>query len=210
MLLTEQLIETIATPTRPTRVNDGNGLYLLVNPNGSKWWRFDYQFGGKRNTLSMGVYPGVGLSAARERKDEAKKLLTEGIKPSGHAKAKKPTNLSVNKQQCDTRFLIDDNGTLSLNLGRRSVKLTPPETTELRAFLKATEGNNPVACINHNSETGAQDQQLVHITSQDAQPLLQQQGMREKPRQCYIRSGTRLVPVEVRQIPKTRKISLKR
>jgi len=197
MLLTEQLIETIATPTRPTRVNDGDGLYLLVNPNGSKWWRFDYQFGGKRNTLSIGVYPGVGLSAAREGKDEAKKLLTEGIKPSGHAKAKKPKKVTASKQQCDSRFLMDDKGALSMNLDRRSVVLTPPETTELRAFLKATEGNKPVACSKRNSETGAQDLKKAPSSSQDAQPLPQLQDKRENFKVGCVHVGTRLVPVEI-------------
>jgi len=197
MLLTEQLIETIATPTKPTRHKDGDRLYLLVNPDGSKWWRYDYQFGGKRNTLSMGVYPGTGLSAARQRKDNNKKLLAEGINPSDHAKAEKLANLTASKLQRDTRFLIDDNGALSLKLGRRSVVLTQAETMELRAFLEALEGIKPVACTNPNSETGAQDQKLAHPPSQDAQPLPQLQDKREKPRQGYIHVGTKLVRVEV-------------
>ena len=197
MPLTEQIIETFATPTRPTRLKDGGGLFMIVNPNGSKWWRFDYRFGGKRNTLSMGVYQGTGLSAAREGTDKAKKLLTEGINPSDHAKAEKLANLMASKPQCDTRFQIDEKGALSLNLGRRSVELTQPETTELRAFLKATEGIKPVACSNHNSEPGAQDQKLAHTPSQDAQPLPQLQDMREKSKQCFIRIGTKLGPVVI-------------
>lgn len=74
MPLTEQIIEAVETPTTSSRLNDGNGLYLLVNPNGSKWWRYDFRFEGKRKTLSMGVYPDTSLSAAREAKDKAIKL----------------------------------------------------------------------------------------------------------------------------------------
>ena len=51
---------------------DENGLCLLVKQTGSKWWRFNYRYGGKRKTLSMGVYPETTLKMAREKRDEAK------------------------------------------------------------------------------------------------------------------------------------------
>jgi hypothetical protein len=57
---------------KPYKVNVEKGLYLLVTPTGGKWWRFDYAFDGKRKTLSMGVYPDVGLAAAQERRDVAR------------------------------------------------------------------------------------------------------------------------------------------
>ena len=53
------------------RVNDGDGLYLLVKPDGAKWWRFDYTIGGKRKTLSLGVYPDTKLSGARKNADKS-------------------------------------------------------------------------------------------------------------------------------------------
>ncbi len=73
-------------------MSDGGGLYLLVNPNGSRWWRFDYRFDGKRKTLSMGVYPDVSLKAVRERRDEARKMVESGIDPSHARKAKKESD----------------------------------------------------------------------------------------------------------------------
>ncbi|MCA8199200.1 tyrosine-type recombinase/integrase [Burkholderia vietnamiensis] len=60
---------------------DERGLYLLVTPAGGKWWRLKYRFGGKEKSLSMGVYPDVGLKEARERRDAARKLLANGIDP---------------------------------------------------------------------------------------------------------------------------------
>ena len=55
--------------TKPTdttiRLSDGDGLYLLIKPNGAKWWRFDYSINGRRKTLSLGVYPDTGLAAGR-------------------------------------------------------------------------------------------------------------------------------------------------
>lgn len=68
---------------------DTGGLYLLIHPSGSKWWRFDYRFDGKRKTLSMGVYPDVSLKMARERRDEARKMLAASIDPGLNRKAQK-------------------------------------------------------------------------------------------------------------------------
>lgn len=50
---------------KPRKLSDGGGLYLLINPNGSKYWRYDYRHEGKRRTLALGVYPEVNLKDAR-------------------------------------------------------------------------------------------------------------------------------------------------
>lgn len=74
---------------RPYRMADGGALYLLVNPDGSKWWRLDYRFAGTRKTLSMGTYPATGLAEARDKRDAARKLIAAGIDPGQHRKAEK-------------------------------------------------------------------------------------------------------------------------
>lgn len=71
------------------RINDGDGLYLLIKPDGAKWWRLDYSIEGKRKTLSMGVYPDTPLSAARDKADAARKLVAAGKDPSDKRKAAK-------------------------------------------------------------------------------------------------------------------------
>ena len=68
---------------------DGGGLYLEISPKGGKWWRLKYRFDGKEKRLSLGVYPDVSLKDARERRDEARKLLANDIDPSQNRKAKK-------------------------------------------------------------------------------------------------------------------------
>ncbi len=73
----------------PIRLSDSSGLYLLLNPNGSRWWRFDYRHAGKRKTLSLGTYPDTGLKLAREKRDDARKLLASGIDPSAKRQAEK-------------------------------------------------------------------------------------------------------------------------
>ena len=66
---------------KPYKVADFAGLYLLVKPNGSRLWRFDYSHGGKRKTASFGAFPEVPLLEARERRDNAKRLLRDGVDP---------------------------------------------------------------------------------------------------------------------------------
>lgn len=68
------------------KLTDGEGLYLLVHPNGSKYWRLNYRFGGKQKTLALGVYPSTTLAAAREKRAQAKQMLAAKIDPGEQKK----------------------------------------------------------------------------------------------------------------------------
>ena len=57
MPLTDVAIRSAKPGKKPVKLSDERGLYLLVNPSGGKWWRFDYRYAGSRKTLSLGVYP---------------------------------------------------------------------------------------------------------------------------------------------------------
>jgi len=76
------------------KVSDGQGLYLLVTTTGGKLWRLDYSFVGKRKTLALGNYPSVSLSDARQRRDDAKKLLANGVDPGAIKKAQKAATVA--------------------------------------------------------------------------------------------------------------------
>ncbi len=89
MPLTETAIRNAKPADKPFKLSDARGLFLLVAPAGGKWWRFRYRFGEKHKSLSMGVYPDVGLKDARERRDEARKLLANGTDPGENRKAVK-------------------------------------------------------------------------------------------------------------------------
>ncbi len=79
-----------AKPTDKTqRLFDGGGLYLEITPAGGKLWRQKYRFGGKEKRLAHGTYPEVSLAEARERRDDARKLLAAGTDPGEHKKAEK-------------------------------------------------------------------------------------------------------------------------
>lgn len=71
------------------KLSDEKGLFLIINPNGGKWWRFSYRFEQKQKTLSMGTYPDTGLREARDKRDEARKQLAAGIDPGANRKAVK-------------------------------------------------------------------------------------------------------------------------
>ena len=71
------------------KLNDGFGLYLLVTSTGGKLWRFDYRFDEKRKVLALGAYPAITLADARERREDARKLLANGVDPGQVKKAQK-------------------------------------------------------------------------------------------------------------------------
>ncbi|MBK1655290.1 tyrosine-type recombinase/integrase [Allochromatium vinosum] len=96
MPLTDAKIRNAKPGEKPIKLFDERGLYLEVAPSGGKWWRFKYQFEGKDRRISLGVYPEIGLKEARDRRDEARKQLAEGIDPSAHRKATKAARAQAN------------------------------------------------------------------------------------------------------------------
>ncbi|EGK08331.1 tyrosine-type recombinase/integrase [Kingella kingae] len=82
MKLNDQQIKKAKPHEKPYKLTDDKGLYLLVKPNGGKYWRLDYTIDGKRQTLSIGTYPTITLSQAREIAMNARKQKANGISPS--------------------------------------------------------------------------------------------------------------------------------
>ncbi|MCG5234211.1 tyrosine-type recombinase/integrase [Xanthobacter oligotrophicus] len=82
MALTDLAIRNFKPAEKPFKASDSGGLHLLVNPNGSRLWRLKYRFEGKEKLLALGAYPIVTLAKAREKRDEAKGLLADGIDPA--------------------------------------------------------------------------------------------------------------------------------
>src|SRR5688572_9426768 len=80
-MLTDTAVRNAKPLEKPYKLTDGGGLYVIVNPNGSRWWRFRYRVQGLEKLISLGVYPDVSLRDARDRRDEAKKLHKRGVDP---------------------------------------------------------------------------------------------------------------------------------
>lgn len=89
MPLTDIKVKTAKPMDKAYKLTDGGGMYLLVKPNGSKYWRLKYRFVGKEKMLSIGVYPDVSLADARQKRDEARKVLAAGGDPGEVKKADK-------------------------------------------------------------------------------------------------------------------------
>jgi len=81
-MLTEIAIKNAKPAEKPFKLTDSGGLFLLVNPNGSRWWRLRYTIHGTERGISLGVYPDVTLKRAREKRDAARELLADGKDPS--------------------------------------------------------------------------------------------------------------------------------
>jgi len=89
MPLNDMQIRRAKPEAKAYTLGDGQGLSLLIEPNGSKSWRFRYRFAGKPKMISLGVYPTITLADARSRRDDARKLVAEGKNPSEVRKEQK-------------------------------------------------------------------------------------------------------------------------
>lgn len=89
MPLTDTAVKNAKPKEKSYKKFDEKGLYLEISPKGGKWWRLKYRIEGKEKRISLGIYPDVGLKRAREKRDDARKLVADGIDPSQNRKAKK-------------------------------------------------------------------------------------------------------------------------
>jgi integrase len=102
MPLNEMKIRNARPKEKPFKLTDGDGLFLLVTPQGGKWWRFRYRFDGKEKMLSFGTYPEIGLLDARDRRFEARKQVAKGIDPGEVRKAQKAAKVA----NCENSFEV--------------------------------------------------------------------------------------------------------
>lgn len=89
MPLTEAFTRSVKPLEGVKKYSDGGGLHLRVEPRGSKLWRMQYTFGNKQKSLTFGKYPIVSLAEARRKRDEAKKLIANGIDPAERVRIEK-------------------------------------------------------------------------------------------------------------------------
>jgi integrase len=87
MALTDTAIRNAKPRSKPYKIYAGDGLFLLVTPNGGKWWRFKFRVKGKEKLLSLGTYPDIGLKLAKERCMQSRKDMDNGIDPALNRKA---------------------------------------------------------------------------------------------------------------------------
>ena len=88
-MLTEAAIRAAKPRQKPYKLPDGRGLHLLIDPSGGRWWRFRYRHGGHEKMLSLGRHPDTSLKLARERREEARQLVGDGVDPSAKRQKEK-------------------------------------------------------------------------------------------------------------------------
>jgi hypothetical protein len=81
-MLTEGVVRDAEPREKTYKLCDTGGLFVMVNPDGSRWWRLRYKYGEKERGISLGTYPLVSLKLARQRRDDAKRMLQDGLDPS--------------------------------------------------------------------------------------------------------------------------------
>lgn len=155
MALTDTRIRTIKATDKPVKLTDGHGMHVLIHPNGSKYWRLQYRFGGKQKMLALGIYPEVSLAEARQRRDTARKLIVDGIDPGEKKKADKveqsesvtfesvardwhKSNINWSESHSD-RVLKSLEDNLFSSIGKRNI--AELKTRDLLAPIKAVEAS---------------------------------------------------------------------
>lgn len=89
MSLSDVKVRNAKPAEKQIKLSDGDGMYLLITPNGGKCWRLKFRFGGKEKVLALGTYPEISLADARQRREDARKLLAKGVDPGAVKAAQK-------------------------------------------------------------------------------------------------------------------------
>ena len=137
-MLTDTAIRNAKPKDKPYKLTDERGMHLLVTPAGGKLWRFKYRVGGTEKLLALGAYPDVNLVRARERRDEARRLLADGVDPGAQRKAEKAAQAVTFKAVAE-EFLAS-----------RRDALTPAHHARVKARIERfypVVGDKPVGTI---------------------------------------------------------------
>ena len=148
MPLTDVQVRQARPKDKVYKLRDERGLLLMVRPTGAKWWRLRYKIQGKENMLSLGVYPDVSLSMARDRRDTARHLIADGKDPSAERQAEKNALTLANEatfEKVARHYLA----TLARKVrrGRGSIKTYKKAKWMLETFIFPKLGNTPIAQI---------------------------------------------------------------
>lgn len=143
MALSFLAVTNARAQNKPYKISDGDGLHLLIQPNGHKFWRFRYRFAGTEKMLALGKFPITSLADARSRRDEARKLLEAGTDPSVQKKLDKIAAATAAR---NTFGLIADEYVANM-VATNAAAATVSKNTWLLKDLAAPISNRPIAEI---------------------------------------------------------------
>jgi len=143
MALSDTAVRRAKAKKKPYKLFDSGGLFLLVMPNGGKWWRFKYRYAGKEKLLSLGVYPDISLKDARDRRDQERKKLADKIDPAINRIATKAAwdGKQANSFEVVAREWIEEKGSAW------SASNTSKTERRLEVDVFPWLGNRPIADI---------------------------------------------------------------
>ncbi len=148
-MLTDAAIRKAKPAATPQKLWDGGGMYLLLKPDGGRYWRMDYRHGGKRKTLALGVYPTVTLADARQRREDARRLLANGTDPSEVRKAAKVAQAVAAALAVDTFEAVAREWLKKREAsGDTAATTLAKDRWRLEAYLFPAIGSRPIAEIN--------------------------------------------------------------
>ena len=178
IMLDDHIIQGLKAADKPKKYADGGGLFLFIPTSGKKLWRLAYRFERKAKLLSFGEYPQVSLRAARQRRDEAKALLRDGVDPAKHRKAARASASNATFQSVAMEWFERElqcfpysafYSGLRLEIMRRSG--SPPETilsaAEHYELCMRLRGLKPGDFARLLAAPGLDDQPLVQFSRQD-------------------------------------------
>ena len=143
--LTATAVKNAKTRTKSYNLSDGGGLYVLVKPNGTKAWRFNYRFAGKQKTLAIGVYPDISLKKAREKHQEARQNLANHIDPNIYKKAKRISDqdMQFNSFKVIALEWLQKRGTKSDGGDKRLIRLLQKDLFPYIGSLPVSQVTSP-------------------------------------------------------------------
>ena len=143
MTLNQIQITNARPRNKAYKLTDSGGLYLVVQPNGAKLWRMNYRYAGRQKTLSFGAWPEVGIAAARQKRDDAKKELASGLDPA----AEKKLSALARKIAADNNFKTIAEEWLTKNEREGRAPITLSKIRWLLAMAYPMIGNLPISKI---------------------------------------------------------------
>lgn len=145
--LTETRIRAAKPIEKPYKLFDERGLFMLVTPPSGRLWRLKYRMHGREKLISLGAYPDVTLKRAREKRDEARKLVADGIDPSARRKAQRGARAETFEAVATEWLQLQSNA-----LSAETISILG---TRLKSFLYPYLGNRPVGVISAQELLGA-------------------------------------------------------
>ena len=146
-MLSDTRVRAAKPRDRAYKLYDERGLFLFVTPTGGRLWRLKYRLRDREKLISLGAYPDVGLKRAREKRDEARKLLADGVDPSAERQERRTALLETFEGVAEEWLELQ-----SKSLAAETISILG---TRLKSALYPYLGSRPITAITAQELLGA-------------------------------------------------------